>query len=97
MFFKKKNILRKHFHFYGQVTGVGFRYRTKKAADLYGLTGWVRNTSDDMSVEAEVQGTQEQIDSLLTSYANSRWIEITRIEAVDMTPVDGEHGFELRY
>ena len=36
-------ITRKHIIFYGYVQGVGFRWRARHAADLYGCTGWVHN------------------------------------------------------
>lgn len=38
-------IVRRHITFYGWVQGVGFRYRARHAAELYGCTGWVRNES----------------------------------------------------
>ena len=33
------NIVRKHIIFHGYVQGVGFRYRARHAAELYGCTG----------------------------------------------------------
>ena len=33
------NMLRKHIIFYGWVQGVGFRYRARYAAEMYGCTG----------------------------------------------------------
>ncbi|MBQ6347947.1 MAG: acylphosphatase [Clostridia bacterium] len=33
-------VIRRHMTFYGWVQGVGFRYRARHAADLYGCTGW---------------------------------------------------------
>ena len=53
---------RKHIVFYGWVQGVGFRYRARHAADLYGCTGWVRNEYDG-SVSMEIQGEEENIDN----------------------------------
>ena len=49
-----------HIVFNGWVQGVGFRYRARHAANLYGVTGWVRNDPDG-SVTMEIQGTEEQI------------------------------------
>ena len=40
------NMARRHISFYGWVQGVGFRYRARHAAELYGCTGWVRNEWD---------------------------------------------------
>ena len=54
-------MIRKHIVFYGWVRGVGFRYRARHAADLYGCTGWVRNEYDG-SVSMEIQGEEESID-----------------------------------
>ena len=51
------SIVRKHIIFYGYVQGVGFRYRARHAADLYGCTGWVRNEWDG-SVSMEIQGEE---------------------------------------
>lgn len=49
---------------YGRVTGVFFRYNTKKLADKLNLKGWVRNNPDD-SVEIVAEGSDEAIDSLI--------------------------------
>ena len=57
-----KNMIRKHITFQGWVQGVGFRYRARHAAELYGCTGWVRNEWDG-SVTMEIQGTEEAIDN----------------------------------
>ncbi len=56
-------IIRKQIRVYGSVQGVGFRYRTEHAAESVGATGWVRNDPDG-SVFMEIQGTEEQIDSI---------------------------------
>ena len=52
----------KFFKIYGRVQGVGFRTWTKKEAEKYNLTGWVRNCSDK-TVECEVSGVKKNIDS----------------------------------
>lgn len=39
-------MIRRHIVFTGSVLGVGFRYRARHAAELYGCTGWVRNEYD---------------------------------------------------
>ena len=57
-------MIRKRIAFYGWVQGVGFRYRARHAAELYGTTGWVRNEYDG-SVTMEIQGTEEQIDQVI--------------------------------
>ena len=61
------NRVRKHITFYGWVQGVGFRYRARHAAEMYGCTGWVRNEWDG-SVTMEIQGTDEAIDKVIQVY-----------------------------
>jgi len=48
-------MIRRHIIFYGDVQGVGFRFRAYHAATMYGCTGWVRNECDG-SVIMEIQG-----------------------------------------
>ncbi len=85
-------IIRRRIHFYGWVQGVGFRYRARHGASLYGATGWVRNESDG-TVTMEIQGTEEQIDQVLQAIQRGRYIEITGMETTRL-PVDpDERGF----
>lgn len=46
----------------GRVQGVGFRYFTKKQADILNLKGWVKNTSTG-NVLVMVQGDKELINT----------------------------------
>ena len=48
----------------GRVQGVGFRAFVQQNAVQIGVTGWVRNVGYD-TVEAVVEGTNEQIDDFL--------------------------------
>ena len=81
-------MIRKHIIFYGLVQGVGFRWRARNAANLYGCTGWVRNDWDG-TVTMEIQGTEEQIDMVLQAINAGRFIEIDRMD-VKTIPVDLE-------
>ena len=79
---------RKHIVFSGSVQGVGFRYRARHAADLYGCTGWVRNEWDG-SVTMEIQGEEEAIDA-------GRYVEILNmaVRTVEIDP--DERSFRVR-
>lgn len=48
----------------GDVQGVGYRYTMLMIAERAGVSGWVRNLRDGR-VEAEVEGTDEQVDEVL--------------------------------
>ena len=80
--------------FYGQVQGVGFRYRAYYAAYQLGLTGWVRNCWDE-TVEMEVQGDEETITgddqrirtSATSKSTDAKWTKI---------PLESEFGFHIR-
>lgn len=88
-------MIRKHIIFFGRVQGVGFRYYSVNMALHLGLTGWVRNLYDG-SVEMEVQGREESIDSLIQYIEGRRYIEITDIEAKKI-PIKDENGFQERH
>ena len=78
-------IIRKHFFFKGRVQGVGFRYRAQNAASLYSVTGWVKNLYDG-SVEMEAQGTEEDIDKVVQTLQDSRYIVINDMYVADRQP-----------
>ena len=88
-------IKRKHFTFYGDVQGVGFRYRARKAAEKLGVTGWVRNEYVG-SVTMEVQGTDWQIDQVLAGIREGRYVRIRKTDVRDVPLVEGETEFRLR-
>lgn len=60
----KEKQVRTHVIISGRVQGVCFRAETQKAAQNYGVTGWVRNRSDG-TVEAVFEGEENKIVSLL--------------------------------
>ena len=89
------NRLRRHYFFFGDVQGVGFRYHAKYGALDLGLTGWVKNCWDG-SVEMEVQGTEEAIDRLIQLLNQDRYIRIHRMESKSLPLEPEEHGFHIR-
>jgi acylphosphatase len=56
--------MRLHAFVEGEVQGVGFRYATQRHADSIGVTGWVRNLSDER-VEVLAEGKRAQLDDML--------------------------------
>ncbi len=89
-------IIRFHFVFRGRVQGVGFRYVSQFAANEYGATGWVRNEYDG-SVSMELQGTRTQIEQVLLTLQNSRYIDIRDISRTQILAEPKEKKFRVRY
>ena len=94
-------MIRKRFVFNGRVQGVGFRYLTRRAADLIGVTGWVRNERDG-SVTLEIQGTEEQVDGVMLALKHmiikrGRYVRIESIEEEEVPLVADETGFKTRF
>ena len=85
-------MIRKHIIFTGSVQGVGFRYRARHAAELYGCTGWVRNEYDG-SVVMEIQGTEEQINQVILAVEHGTFVRIENMDARNIPVVEGERGF----
>ncbi len=89
-------MIRRRYVFHGSVQGVGFRWRAMQAAQLYGLTGWVRNDWDG-SVTMELQGEEKLLNKVILILQNSRYIGIDRIETEDLTPDLEERSFKTDY
>ena len=94
-------MIRRRFVFIGRVQGVGFRYLTRRAADLIGVTGWVRNERDG-SVTLEIQGTEEQVDGVMLALKHmiikrGRYVRIESIDEEEVPLVADETGFKTRF
>ncbi len=84
----------RHLHIFGQVQGVGFRYRLSEEAQRLGINGWVRNRRGG-SVEAMIAGTPEAVQ-VLTAWARLG-PPAAQVERVEVSAAEGEFtGFELR-
>ena len=55
---RKKSV---HVVLSGRVQGVFFRMETRRAAERFGVNGWVRNRADG-TVEAVFEGESEKVD-----------------------------------
>ena len=85
-------MIRKRIIFTGFVQGVGFRYRARHAAELYGCTGWVHNEYDG-SVVMEIQGTEEQIDQVILAVERGTFVRIENMDVRNIPVVEGGRGF----
>ncbi|WP_026488956.1 acylphosphatase [Butyrivibrio sp. XBB1001] len=81
--------------FYGIVQGVGFRYTARHAANMYRLTGYVKNEYDG-SVTCEVQGDEKAISRFVETIRNGRFIDISSIDRRELEIVPDERSFDVR-
>lgn len=88
-------MIRKCIIFYGSVQGVGFRYRARHAADLYGCTGWVRNEWDG-SVSMEIQGEGSDIDNVILAIERGTYVRIENMDVKTIPLVEHDYGFRTR-
>lgn len=83
-----ERLVRRQLIFEGLVQGVGFRWRARQAARAAGATGWVRNDRDG-TVSMELQGTEAQIDRVLQTLEQGRYIRIENIR-IRAIPTEAE-------
>ncbi len=89
------DIIRKKITFYGWVQGVGFRYRAYHAANIYGVSGWVKNNYDG-SVLMEIQGTEKQIDNVILAIERGTYVRIENMDCKTIPVVPDDRGFRIR-
>ena len=75
---------------------MGFRYTAIRAANGLGVAGWVRNERDG-SVTIEAQGSESAIERMITTISNGSYIHIENIVKTELTIIEGDKGFEVRY
>ncbi len=85
-----KNMVRMHIVFYGQVQGVGFRFKAMQAADKLGITGWVKNDNNNGTVVMEAQGPEQRIYEMIDVFQKDRFIQITdyQVQLLDVDPTE---------
>ena len=64
----------------GEVQDVGFRGRTKRAADNLRLLGYVRNRPDNQ-VEVEVEGEKTKIEELIKWMKERSFTTVTEVKS----------------
>ena len=89
------DVTRKKITFYGWVQVVGLRYRAYYAARDYGVSGWVKNNYDG-SVSMEIQGTENQIGSVIFAIEKGTYVRIESMESRTIPIVPDERDFRIR-
>jgi len=89
-------MIRKRFLFTGRVQHVGFRWRARKASNMFHCTGWCRNNPDG-SVTMELQGTRIQIDLVILAIRACKRIRIRNMITTLQEPIPEESDFTPVY
>jgi len=79
----------------GRVQGVSYRFSTQKKALEYQVKGWVKNLADG-SVEAVIEGGQENLEKLLNwCYEGPAFAEVNQIQKTEISP-EGFAEFRIK-
>jgi acylphosphatase len=76
---------------HGRVQGVGFREFVRREAIARGITGYVRNSDDERTVEVVAEGEQPALEALVTALHEGP--RFSRVERVDTRFSDAGGGF----
>jgi acylphosphatase len=89
--------VRAHVIVTGIVQGVFFRMETQRAAEKFGVHGWVRNKRDG-SVEAVIEGERPRVTSLIDWCRQGPPRAMVSNVDVEWQPHTGEFtGFKVTY
>lgn len=88
--------IRKEFHFEGNVQNIGFRFEVQSHSMPLGITGYAKN-NDDGSVTAQLQGSEKNINKVITDLQNIDRIQIDSVTEKEI-PLDYyENDFYILY
>ncbi len=74
----------------GRVQGVFFRMETRRAAERFGVNGWVRNRPDG-TVEAVFEGDSEKVDQAVDWCKNGPPMALVSDIKIDEIDYTGEY------
>ncbi|MCO7175649.1 acylphosphatase [Sporolactobacillus kofuensis] len=79
----------------GRVQAVGFRYFTWQTANVYRISGWVRNR-DDGSVEIAAEGEETEINQFVkTIKKGSPFSRVKHVDIYEYTEPKNYHLFKI--
>ena len=89
--------VRAHAVISGRVQGVFFRLETQRAAERFGVFGWVRNRPDS-AVEAVFEGEQQAVDAVLQWCKEGPNLAVVKNVEVNWQDYSGEfERFDITY
>ena len=86
---------RVHVFVSGRVQGVSFRDATRRQAEQFGLSGWVRNTQDGQ-VEAVFEGDADTVRQMIDWCESGPSSADVEDVSVENEQPEGLSGFEVR-
>jgi acylphosphatase len=87
---------RRHAHFRGNVQGVGFRYTTRRIAQGYDVSGFVRNLPDGR-VEVVAEGSAEEVEAFLSQVQRAMGGYIREARMAEEPPTGEFDGFGVAF
>ena len=94
--FAEGEVLREQLLFSGRVQKVGFRLEIETLANRLGLVGFAQNLPDGR-VFAEVQGTTEQIEYLISCMKALKRAKVVQVERKIVDVVESDLKFVSRF
>lgn len=89
--------VRAHVIISGRVQGVFFRVETQRAAERFGVLGWVRNRPDG-TVEAVFEGGQQAVDGILQWCQQGPNLAVVKNVELNWQDFTGEYKrFDITY
>lgn len=77
--------------------GVGFRYFTQMKATQFGITGWVKNSTNG-TVEMIAVGEKENVDHFLNDLkVGNPFSKVSDVTIKELTDTEPFHSFKIRY
>ena len=92
----RAEVQRREVRYSGRVQGVGFRYTVCRIAQHYPVTGYVKNLGDG-SVELVVEGSAQDLDSLLAAVRAEMGRYIRDVRATPGRASGAFSDFDIRY
>lgn len=81
----------------GRVQGVGFRFFTKDNADIYKVSGWVRNCANG-SVELEAQAPEEVLNKFCEEVRKGPFMgSVSDFQTQEIAPIPDDNSFQIRF
>ena len=87
---------RREVHYSGRVQGVGFRYTARSIAQLYPVSGYVKNLPDGR-VELVVEGKPEDVSALLRAISTEMGRNIRDLHETTAPATGRFTGFDVRF